>query len=216
MAQSITGRVSEPDKKTGNTLDDMSVLELDNFRAQVAENNPEKLNEYDTYVSNRRVDFKVNERLEQYEVRNQTESLRRDANNAAVSRYPELGRRGSEFYKAVNDRLTELGQTYYDANPRAVMDASNDVAAERGIPASPRQRVRGTVAGRRGSGAPVHNPDTDDGNSRLPKTARSKEDRDAIAARLRSAMPKGKDFDDKAITKRMGEYQDNLNYFLRG
>jgi hypothetical protein len=216
IAESITGRNSEPEKKTGNTLDDMSVTELDNFRTQVAEQNPDKLLEYDAYVANRRVDERVNERIRQFETKSQVESRRREANTAAVSRYPELGRRGSEFYQAVNSRLTELGQTYYDANPRAVLDAANDVAAERGISPSAPQRVRGTVAGRRGTGAPVRNADTDGPAQNLPKNAKEKADRDAIAARLRSAMPKGKDFDDKAITKRMGEYQDNLNYFLRG
>lgn len=216
IAESITGRNREPEKKTGNTLDDMSVTELENFRAQVAEQNPDKLAEYDTYVNRRRVDEQVNERIRQFETKSQVESRRREANTAAVSRYPELGRRGSEFYKAVNARLTELGQSYYDSNPRAVLDAANDVAAERGIAPTPRQRVRGSVAGRRGSGAPVKNADMDGPARNLPKNAKEKADRDAIAARLRSALPKGKDFDDKAITKRMGEYQDNLNYFLRG
>jgi hypothetical protein len=216
IAESITGRNREPEKKTGNTLDEMSVTELDNFRAQVAEQNPDKLNEYDAYVQQRRVDDRVNERIKQFETKSMVEARRREANSLAVNRYPELGRRGSEFYKAVNNRLTELGQSYYDANPRAVLDAANDVAAERGISPTPRQRVRGTVAGRRGTGKPVQSQNADGPEANLPKNAQSKEDRAAIAARLRSAMPKGKDFDDKAITKRMGEYQDNLNYFLRG
>ena len=215
MAESITGHAREPEKKTGNTLDDMSVLELDNFRAQVVADNPDKLAEYDHYITNRRIDAKVTERMAQFQENSQVESRRREANNAAVSRYPELGQRGSTFYKAVNERLTELGQSYYDSNPRAVLDASNDVAAERGVAPSPRQRVRGSVAGRRGSGAPVKNAGTD-AEHNLPKNAQEKADREAIANRLRSALPKGKDFDDKAIQKRMGEYQDNLNYFLRG
>lgn len=216
LAESITGRNREPEKKTGNTLDEMSVTELTNFRATVAEQNPDKLAEYDAYLAQRRVDDRVNERIRQFETKSQIEARRREANHAAVSRYPELGRRGSEFYKAVNARLTELGQSYYDANPRAVLDAANDVAAERGITPTPRQRVRGSVAGRRGSGAPVAGGTDGKPTSNLPKNAKEKADRDVIASRLRSALPKGKDFDDKAIAERMGQYAENLNYFLRG
>ena len=218
LVETIRGSERPSERKTGNTLDDMSVSELETFRAQVAEQNPDKLSEYDSYLNNRRVDAKVSEAVQQVEQRSRVESAKVEANRTAVSRYPELGRRGSEFYVAVNQRLSELGDSYVSANPRAVLDAANDVAAERGMTANvgTSSRMRGRVAGGRpGGNAPV-NEGTEDAHKHLPKSAASTEDRAKIAARLRGAMPKGKDFDDAKITDRMDDYGKHLNYFLRG
>ena len=218
IAESITGRSREPEKKSGNTLDDMSVQELENLRAQVAENNPDRLAEFDSYLNQRRVDQRVNERIQQFETKSQLESRRREANRTAVDRYPELGRRGSEFYRAVNSRLEELGADYVHSNPRAVLDAANDVAAERGVtPSTQRQRVRGSVGNRRsGGGAPTGDNAGDKKERDLPRSAKAKEDRAKIASRLRSALPGGKDFDDAKIAERMEQYQKSLHYYLRG
>lgn len=217
LAESITGRSREPERKTGNTLDDMSVSELETFRAQVAENNPDRLAEYDAYLNQRRVDHRVNERIQQFETKSQLEARRREANQVAVDRYPELGRRNSEFWRAVNSRLEELGESYVHTNPRAVLDAANDVAAERGVtPNTVRQRVRGSVGSRRsGGGAPVGN-DGQEKSLNLPKSAKTEASRAKIASRLQHALPKGKTFDDAKMSKTMETYQKNINYYMRG
>lgn len=201
----------EPEKKTGNTLDDMSVQELRNARAQIAEANPEQLAEFDAYVNQRMVDEQVNSRMSQWEQRQQAEQLRSKAQQDAIRRYPELSQRGSEFYSAVNARLNELGDTYVKANPRAVLDAANDVAAELGV--SPRQagkvaQMRGRVANKSNANPKANEPEE--------KTGMSDSDMDAIAKRLAGAMPKGKQFDKKSIKERDKFYRENSQYYLRG
>jgi hypothetical protein len=216
LAEALQGRTEQPEKQTGNTLDSMSVQELEAFRKTVAEQNPDALTEFDDYLNKRRVDDTVEQRIRQFENKSQVETRRRQANETAVQRYPELGQRNSDFYRAVNNRLQELGRDYVDANPRAVLDAANDVAAERGMVPSTTRRptIRGSVGSREsGGGAPVQKQKQE---KNLPKSAQSAEDREAIARRLAAALPKGKKFDDKAIEDKMAQYQENVGYFLRG
>lgn len=201
----------EPEKKTGNSLDDMSVQELESFRAQVVEASPEKVGEFDAYLNQRRVDAQVNSRMSDWENRQKVEQLRSKAQQDAIRRYPELSQRGSEFYNAVNGRLNELGDSYVGANPRAVLDAANDVAAEMGV--SPRQagkaaQMRGRVAGKANANPKAQEPEKREGMS--------DDQLDVISQRLQSAMPKGKKFDKKAIREREKFYRDNTQYYLRG
>ncbi len=200
-----------PEKKTGNSLDDMTIQELETARATVAEQNPEQLSGFDAYVNQRRVDEQVNSRMSAWEQRQQTEQLRSKAQQDALRRYPELGERGSEFYNAVNSRLNELGDSYVGANPRAVLDAANDVAAELGV--SPRQagkaaQMRGRVANKANANPKAKETEKQEGLSDAEQAK--------IAARLKGAMPKGKEFDPKAIREREKFYRDNSQYYLRG
>jgi hypothetical protein len=202
----------EPEKKTG-TLDDMSVTELETFRAQVAEQNPEKLGEFDDYLNQRRVDERVSSRMSEWEKRQRQEQLRSKAQQDALRRYPELATQGSPFYTAVNARLNELGDAYVEANPRAVLDAANDVAAEMGV--SPRQAskaasMRGRVASKSNSNPKAKEKDKDEDKGL------SDSEHEKIASRLSHAMPKGKKFDKKSLQERNKFYRDNLQFYLRG
>jgi len=200
-----------PEKKTGNSLDDMSVSELETARATIAEQNPEQLAGFDAYVNQRRVDEQVNSRMSQWESRQQTEQLRGKAQQDALRRYPELATRGSEFYNAVNSRLNELGDSYVSVNPRAVLDAANDVAAEMGM--APRQagkaaQMRGRVANKGNANPQAKTEEKKEGMSEAEMAA--------ISKRLSGAMPKGKEFDAKAIREREKFYRDNQQYYTRG
>ncbi len=205
-------RAPEPEKKTGNTLDNMSIPELEAGRASVQADHPDKLAEYDAYLNQRRVDEQVNSRMSAWEQRQQQDQLRSRAQQDALRRYPELADRSSEFYSAVNGRLNELGEGYVNANPRAVLDAANDVAAEMGV--SPRQagraaQMRGRVAGKANANPKPNEEPKEEGGM-------SDAEMDAIAKRLGGALPKGKEFDRKALRERGQFYRDNLQHYTRG
>lgn len=206
------GRPSEPEKKTGNTLDDMSVTELENLRAQVAENNPDKLGEFDAYLNQRRVDDRVTSKMSEWEKRQKDEQLRSQAQQNALRRYPELANRGSEFYSQVNARLNELGDSWVTRNPRAVLDAANDVAAEMGVA----PRSAGKAANMRGRVARKSNANPKSKEVKQDDGGLSDSQFDEIGKRLGGAMPKGKSFDKKSVKQRAGYYRDNLQYYLRG
>lgn len=206
-------RTAEPEKKTGNTLDDMSLQELETLRGQVAENNPDKLGEFDSYLNKRRVDDQVQSKMSDWEKRQADQQLRSRAQQDALRRYPELANRGSEFYSQVNARLNELGDSWVSRNPRAVLDAANDIAAEMGVAPRAATKVanmRGRVARKSNSNPKASAPNPKDEGGLTDKAF------DQIGSRLGNAMPKGKKFDKEAIDKRAKFYRDNLQYYLRG
>jgi len=204
-------RPREPEKKTGNTLDDMSVSELDTLRVQVAEANPDKLSEFDSYLNQRKSSVLVESKMADWESRQAKEQLRGDAQREALRRYHVLSDRSSDFYQAVNEHLNGLGADYVKSNPRAVLDAANDVAAQMGV--SPSQvrnsaAIRGRIANKGNSGPAAGAPSADDSKGRA--------DREAIAKRLRGALPAGKDFDKKSLEDRVDYYKKNSQYYLKG
>jgi hypothetical protein len=213
MQHAITGFISsKPEQKTGNKLDDMSIQELRSLRTEVAESNPDKLPEFDVYMTDRMVDERVDARMSEFKTVNKVDSLRNQANDVATARYPELSRDGSQFRNAVNVRLNELGDAYVNNNPRAVLDAANDVSAEMGLaPATPRPntQMQSRIAGTRTQGAPEQTIDV--GGLPVDDT-----ELDKIATRLQDAMPPGKTFDKKAMKENMKSYGDNKQLFLRG
>jgi hypothetical protein len=146
-----------------------------------------------------------------WESRQQSEQLRGKAQQDALRRYPDLANRGSEFYTEVNSRLNELGDSYVKNNPRAVLDAANDVAAEMGMSprtASKAANMRGRVGRKSNS-----NPNPKDTKK---KSEMSDKDFASIGRQLGSALPKGKSFDKKFIKERAEFYRDNRQYYLRG
>lgn len=216
LADAVQTRTEQPEQKSGNTFDDMSLDQLEQFRNDVQENNPEYLAQFDSYLQRRRVDETVEQRLQQYRQRDQMDARRKQSNETAVQRYPELGQPNSSFYRTVNSRLQEMGREWVESNPRAVLDAANDVAVEMGVtPNTHRPAIRGTMANRdMGGGAPVGRAEE---KKELPKSGQSAEDRAAIADRLRAALPSGKNFSkDKDIEDKMASYHRNISLFTRG
>jgi len=214
MQEAITGFAAKaPEKQTGNTLDDMSISQLRTLRTDVVENNPDKVAEFDAYMTDRIVEDKLNARLGEFQTATHAETQRASANEVAKTRYPDLGKSNSEFRDLVNNKLNEFGETYIANNPRAVLDAANDVAAEMGVaPSAPTHtttRMRGRIAGTRTSKG---NESTDEVGS-LPV---SDTEFDAIADRLADAMPAGKQFDKKQLKENMKSYGDHSHFFVRG
>jgi hypothetical protein len=122
-----------------------------------------------------------------------------------------LSDRSSEFYRAVNEHLNELGSTYVNSNPRAVLDAANDVAAQMGM--APQQvshaaALRGRIANKSNSGPARGVQSSDD--------SKVKAERDEIAKRLKGALPPGKEFNSKSLNDRVDYYKQNSQYYLKG
>lgn len=213
MQNAITGFVAQPGKNTGNTLDDMSVAELRQLRVQVQAENPDKLEDLDAYITERVVEERVSSQLNQFQQTTAISQQRQNANTQATERYPELKVEGSEFRQAVNDRLNDLGEDWVKNNPRAVLDAANDVAFELGIQpqrGGRSERMRGRVAGAR-TGKATAKPDPID--EHLPVNDAQI---DSISSRLADALPPGKSFDKSRIKENMKAYRDNTHFFLKG
>lgn len=208
LADSSTPVRSEPVKKSGDSLDDRSIEELDGLRDQVPE---DRRAAFDAYLNKRRVTEEVDTRMSALEHRTEAKTARQGAGQEAVNRYPELADPTSKFAKKVNAKLRTLGRGYIDANPRAIVDAANEVAISEGrrFRSAPGRRPRGSQADR--SNTPVDN----ESRGSKGKQFQSKEETAAIAERLSRALPKGKKFDVDKINERANEYDQNRDLFIK-
>jgi hypothetical protein len=126
-------------------------------------------------------------------------------------RWPSLQDKTSEFYRATDRILSDMGEAAA-SNPRAVLDAANEAGLELGISPSTgliptSRRTPGSVApGRSTAGAPKKKPDVD--MAEVEKTAK----------RLQNALPGRKFTKDqlKRIAERTQEYKDTINTRVRG
>lgn len=199
--------VPEPVKKSGDSLDDRSIAELETLRSQVPEEN---LPAFDAYLNKRRVQDEIDSRMTELEKRTEVKSARQRAGQEAVNRYPELADPTSDFAKQVNAKLKTLGRAYIDANPRAIVDVANEVAISTG------RTFRSKPGGRRPKGsqsrkgsAPVDN-ESDQG-----KKFMSKEKAQAIADRMSRGMPAGKKFNVDKIVERANDYDSHRDLFIK-
>lgn len=197
----------EPVKKSGDSLDDRSIDELDGLRDQVPE---DRRAAFDAYVNKRRVTEEVESRMSDLEHRTEVKSARQVAGQEAVNRYPTLADPTSDFAKKVNAKLRTLGRGYIDANPRAIVDVANEIAISEGqtFRSQTGRRPRGTQADR--TNTPVDNESRGKG-----KQFQSKEETAAIAERLSRGLPKGKKFDVDKINERANEYDQHRDLFIK-
>lgn len=200
-------RPSQPDKPSGNSLDDLSVDQLKNMRGQVPEEQREAFNDY---LMERIITDEVGKRTTQL-TKNQTFELQRaKANQSAVDRYPQLKDKSSEFRSAVEAELRARGgKDYAQANPAAVLDVANEIAAQTGVRANvgttvvrPRRQPLQPSATRKGK--PVQ---TKEEETMTDEQAR------AIAKRLEGAT--GVKFDIQKIKERHKMYKDNQDLFVK-
>lgn len=194
---------TKPSDKTGNQLDDMPIDQLRKLRTEVPE---DRQADFDAYLTQRIVEETVEKRVTALTKEQSRGMARTAANQQAVDRFPELKDKDSEFRAAVQDRLTELGRDYVDGNPRAVLDAANDVAI--GMDHRPRMGVR----------RPVTRPATRgnaDVRTKTTEGALSTEKAQEIADRLRRAMP-GKEFDLEKIKADHEAYTAAKQLYVRG
>ena len=208
LADTPTPVRSEPVKKSGDSLDDRSIDELDGLRDQVPE---DRRAAFDSYLNKRRVTEEVETRMSDLEHRTEVRTARQGAGQEAVNRYPDLADPGSDFAKKVNAKLRTLGRTYIDSNPRAIVDVANEVAISEGrqFRSNSGRRPKGSQANR--SSTPVDN----ESRGSKGKQFQSTEETAAIAERLSRALPKGKKFDVTKINERANEYDKNRDLFIK-
>lgn len=190
-----------------------SVAELKAMEGQVTEDTQKM---YDDALRDAMIREEVDRRVSTESAAQHVQSMREDARLQATSRYSDLSVPGSDFRQEVETRLRQLGEGYMESNPRAILDAANDVAAERGITAAvvTRQRVPGmTPASSRSNAAP-----TKGGTETVDPDEPSDEEISTMAAKLRSAMP-NKEFSPEAI-KRIKEstavYKRGIHTRIKG
>lgn len=207
LADSSSSR-PEPVKKSGDSLDDRSIEELESLREQVPD---DRKAAFDSYLNKRRVQAEVETRMSDLEKRTEIKSARQRAGQDAVNRYPDLANPTSDFAQKVNAKLRTLGRTYIDANPRAIVDVANEVAISegRGFRSKSGRRPKGSQAKRQN--APVDN----ESQGRGKKPFQSKEETAKIAARLSRGLPKGKKFDVDKLNKAANEYDDHRDLFIK-
>jgi hypothetical protein len=197
-----------PASNQPKTLDEMSVQELEQLASNIPDDQKEQFREY---MIVRKAEERAERKYQTQAMSQQTAALERKFNEQAVMRWPSLQDKTSEFYRATDRILSDMGEAAA-SNPRAVLDAANEAGLELGISPSTgliptSRRTPGSVApGRSTAGAPKKKPDVD--MAEVEKTAK----------RLQNALPGRKFTKDqlKRIAERTQEYKDTINTRVRG
>ncbi len=198
MMQMIQTGPAATQSKKPESLDDISLSELESQRGQVPE---EKRAEFDSYLIRRRIDEGIKTGITKVQEESKYADERRKANQLAVDRFPQLSNRGSELYAEVNRRLSTLDPNFRKYNPRIVLNLTEDIASELGIAprkVSARPRITNGPSSIRSDSKPA--PHTEQGSSVLGDEEFAK-----IAKRLGHAM-KGRKFDKAKIMKNTEAY----------
>jgi hypothetical protein len=198
----------QPANDQPKTMDDMSVQELEALQQNVPEDQKEAFREY---LIMRRAEERATQKFQSQAMLQQAESLERKYNEQAVTRWPSLQDKSSDFYRTTDRILSEMGETAA-SNPRAVLDAANEAGLELGIaPAHglipTRRREPGNVApGRSTADSPRKRSDVD--MAEIEKTGN----------RLANALPNKKFTKEqlKRIAERTQQYKDSINTRVRG
>ena len=197
-------------KTQPQTMDDMSVEQLEQMRANVPEENRVA---FETYLIERKADARVDAKLTSFTQQQSFQTNEQKANEKAFSRWPNLHDKSSEFYSITNRILQEMGPTA-DNSPRAVLDAANEAGLELGLqPATFKPQIRrdpGKLQGGR-TNRPINRKDAD-------SVDMESDEQVGIQKGLRNAMP-GRKFTKEQlarIAKRGQLYQDNKDLFTRG
>lgn len=193
------------------TLDDMSIAELEALRGNVPEDQKAT---YEAYLQERKIDAKVQDRLNKFEQVTERKTAEQRFNQAALDRWPQLRDRQSEFYRVTDRILGEMGPLA-DNNPRAVLDAANEAGLEIGLSPATGVVHRGTRSNPSSSIASGRTKKSAPGND---SSTNMEELRKIADGKLRNAMPGGKFTDEqlKRIAERSKFYQNELNTRVRG
>jgi len=190
-----------------NSLDDLSVDQLRQYRDQVPE---DQRAAFDEYLVERRIAEKVDEKISTVRHQQSFAEQEQEANREAMSRWPDLRDRSSTLYAQTNKILAQLGNNA-DSDPRAVLNAANEAALQLGLtPAAAGSNrrmtgIRPTAPG--GSRAPSPAPETDVDRAQL----------DAVAQSLGGAFKGGKISDEmmQRIVERTAEYREHKDKFVK-
>jgi hypothetical protein len=199
-----------PAQTQPQTLDDLSIEQLENMRANVPD---EQKAAFEAYLSDRKIDEKVNEKVKAVTSKQTFAQREAEANQMAFDRWPALRDKSSELYRMTDSILTSMGKEA-DKNPRAILDAANEAGLELGLTPS------GSGAIRRRHREPGNS--TVSGRSTRPTQTQEKAEEPELSQseinRLAQAMP-GKKFTKeqmKRIAERTKLYKESINTRVRG
>jgi len=201
----MSARQAEPARPAGPP--DINTLPLDELEALRPSIPKEQLGAFERLVADRRVAEAVRGHVTSEFSKRETERTRREANQEAFNRYPDLHNETSPMRKMTNKVLDERGGVE-GAGVRAVLDAANEAASRLGITAATRQSGGPDIRqpGSRTAPAPT-------GGAGTPTL--SKEKADSIAKALRGALPAGKKFDIERIQKSHADYTAHRNLIVK-
>jgi len=181
-------------QEPANELDAMSVSQLENLRAQVPEGQKEA---FEAYLSTRRTEDLVEKRFSSFTAQQEFAKQRAYYTTMAVERYPDLKDYTSDFAREVDQMLSALDPAVVARNPRVVYDLANDIAIQRDVRPRQRRVVSGKTATTRTSPAPAA-----ESKAKIDPT---------LAAKLKRALPKGKDFNTDRLKERAEYYSEHLS-----
>ncbi|GAF82276.1 unnamed protein product [marine sediment metagenome] len=160
-------------------------------------------------VATRKNEESVNRQVDERFGAHTFKQTREDANRQAFAMYPELHDPTSRVRLTANRLLNEAGSAANDANPHALFHAAKAAGSELGIKPKTVQRTAfGAPVGSGTAPAP-------EGNGRSKGLSDKKFD--AIAEKLKGAMPKGKFTKEhkKSIQENSVEYDEHRDLFIK-
>jgi len=197
-------------------LDEMSIAELRNMRAQIPTDQPQTLVALDELISNRMMDERVAASVDKKLGSQRFSQLERDANESAMARWPELRDKTSKLYAATNRLLNDMGNLA-ETDPRAVLNAANEAGLDLGL--TPKTHGPRPVYGRDGGLAPGRDqfaPGPGVAGAKL--SAEEEAELDKVSRRLGEAMPGGKFTAEQMTRIREGRlaYKTNAHLLANG
>lgn len=184
-----------------NTLDDMSIEQLDAFRAQVPE---DKLPAFNSYYNDRVLNDKVASAVAEKVGAIESRQQQSNSDSTALARWPQLRDKSSLFARRVDQKLVEMGSRA-DTDPDAILHAANEIGLSMGLVGTP---TRGT---------PANLATGDDTAPPAPSKNEEEELDPKIVAALQQSMP-GKTFTKEQlerIKKNTKLYKDNIDLFVK-
>jgi len=197
--------------KEPQTLDEMSLTQLETMRPTVPEDQKDA---FDQYLIGRKVKDGVREGLSEFRTEHSYQQSEQKANEQAFSRWPQLHDKASQFYSITNRILKDMGQTA-DNNPQAVLHAANEAGLELNVRP---QSFRPSVTRREPGGVQDGRTSRPTGRKNDDKLDLSTEEHQGIQKNLANAMP-GRKFTKEQlarIEKRGKQYKDHIDLFTRG
>lgn len=213
----VTGLQTAAPKPVANKgLEDMTVAELRTMRQQIPADQPQTLSALDAVIHERMVGEQVSASLKKELSTQRFVQVEQEANEAAMSRWPELRDKSTQLYKLTNRLLNEAGDLA-ETDPRAVLNAANEAGMQLGL--TPKGYTPRPAYGRDGFVAPgrdQHAPAPGAGGGKL--TADQEANLDRISRRLGDAMPAGKFSPEQIarIKERSLEYMRNAQLLTNG
>jgi len=197
-------------------LDEMSIAELRTMRTQIPAEQSQALVALDELISNRMMDERISAGVDKKLGTQKFNQLEKDANEAAMARWPELRDKTSRLYVMTNRLLDEMGNLA-ETDPRAVLNAANEAGLGLGL--TPKTHGPRPVYDRGGMlahGRDQYAPGPGDASAKL--SPEEEAELDKISRRLGEAMPGGKFTAEQMVRIREGKlaYKANAHLLTNG